>query len=162
MAEKPNPTILLVLVGRCILSDGKSEGRVYYEVDPDDFEAGVVTLREGAPLERVYARTAAKDMGGSAGIVYRVETVPGVPKSRIYLHTAQYVGLWPDQEKRAEWQLSDHAVGQRIALMKEHRKSKRDDSVLECLAPIRDAYRRARGAQKSLMLARAVMYITRG
>lgn len=161
MSEKQeNPTILLMYVGRCILSDGKSEGRVYYQLDEADWKAGTITTRDGDTIERVFSAKVSKFMGGSAGIVYRVE-VPPEDDSKIYTGTAQYVGMWKDQEQRAAWQMADSTVGQKIALLKEAKKGKADDSVLECLAPIREAYQRARGLQRSLILARAVQYITR-
>jgi len=161
MTEKQeNPTILLMFVSRCILSDGKSEGRVYYQLDEADYKAGVITTRDGEPIDRVFAAKIAKYMGGSAGIVYRVE-VPPDNDTQIYTGSAKYVGMWKDQEQRAAWQIADSTMGQRIALMKEAKKAKADDSVLECLAPIREAYQRARGLQRSLILARAVQYITR-
>jgi len=158
-AEKPNPTILLMFVSRCLLSDSK-EGRVYYQVTERQLEDG--DLGDDDPMQiTLGAKGASKHMGGSAGIVYRVEQPPDNP-DRFYIGTAQYVATWPDREQRAAWQMQDQTMGQKIALMKEAKKAKRDDAVLECLAPIREAYQRARGMQRNLLLARAVQYITRG
>ena len=158
MEKIENPTMLLMFVSRCVLSDGKSEGRVYYEVDESYKDAVLPSER---PKERIFlAKKVSKYMGGSAGIVYRVE-VPSNNPEQIYTATAEYVGMWPDQEQRAAWQVADQAAGQKIALMKAAKKAKKDDAVLDCLAPIREAYQRARGVQRSLILARAVQYITR-
>jgi hypothetical protein len=184
MTEKKTekrPTILLMYVGRYIGSDGKSEGRKFYHITQDEWDAGVVPESKPAAIgsegaverafalasnpwaerERFYSgKRLAKYMGGSPGMVYRVEVDPE-DASTIYTATAQYVGVWPDQKQRAEWQMLDSTVGQKIALMKKAKKAKNQDDVLECLEPIREAYRKARGMQRSLILARAVQYITR-
>jgi len=106
-------------------------------------------------------KNAAKYMGGSAGIVYSIEQ-PADNLNSVYTGTARYHSMWPDEERRAAWQMADQTAGQQIALAKKAKKAKSDDAVLECLEPIREAYQRARGMQRSLILARAVQYITRG
>jgi hypothetical protein len=160
MTEKKNPTILLLFVGRCVLSDGKSEGRLYYQLSEDDFKAGTIPMEDGEPIERVFSAKISKYLGGNPGIVYRVE-VPADNQTQIFPSSARYVGRWEDQDQCAAWQMADQTKGQQISLMKEHGRAKRQDDVLECLAPIREAYQRARGMQRSLILARAVQYITR-
>jgi len=186
MGEKKTekrPTVLLMAVGRCIMSDGKSEGRRFYEITedeldtgtppddkvPDDVEDKYRAAHAMALVEdpwyarmRVYGgKGVGKNMGGSPGMVYCVEVDPE-DASTIYSGTAQYVGQWPDREQRATWQMLDSTMGQKIALMRKAKKAKNQDDVLECLEPIREAYRKARGMQRNLILARAVQYITRG
>jgi len=157
--EQPRPTILLMFVSRCVLDDGK-EGRIYYRITDEQLEDS--DLGDDAPMQfTLGGRSSSKYMGGAAGIVYRVEQPPDNP-DQIYTATARYEGTWPDREQRAAWQVTDQTKGQEIALKKEAKKAKRDDAVLECLAPIREAYQRARGMQRNLLLARAVQYITRG
>lgn len=157
--EKPNPTTLLMFVSRITMT-GDKEGRLYYEVTERQLEDGDLG---DEPLLQIILSTkgASKYMGGGAGIVYRVEQPPDNPNS-FYTGTAQYVGTWPDKEQRTAWQMQDQTMGQKIALMKEAKKSKSYDAVLECLEPIREAYSRARGLQRNLILARAVKYITQG
>ena len=158
--QRENPTILLLYVGRRA-REGESEARRYYQLEEADFKAGVVTMSaEGFPVERLFAAKVVASMGGMPGMVYRVESHPG-DTTKIYPGTAQYAGTWPDKEQRAAWQITDSVEGQKIALTKKHKAAKADDAVLECLAPIRRAYQRARGMQKNLVLARAVQYITR-
>jgi hypothetical protein len=129
--EKKAPTILLMFIQRCVLRGGK-EGRIYYEIAPGEFEAGVFTKE---PEELVYSgKSMSKYMGGSAGIVYEV---PSPEPGSIITGQASYHGMWPNAEQRAEWQMLDQTVGQQLALRKAHQKAKRDDSVLECLEPIR-------------------------
>ena len=157
MTEEKNPTILLLMVQRYRTAKG-DEGRIYYEITRDELETGKMDMATVEGRERFYSgKNAIKYMGGSAGIVYEVEA----KGASVFPGTARYVGMWPDREKRAEWQLVDKVEGQKIALAKEHKKAKREDAVLECLEPIRLAYRNARGARRSLILARAVQYITR-
>ena len=164
--EKPNPTILLLFVGRCTLSDGKTEGRVFYRIEEDELEGGNDAFLDDESViagRRVVlgGRGLNAHMGGNPGIVYRVEQPPDDDTS-YFIATARYAGRWENQEQCAAWQMADSAKGQQIALMKDHKRAKRQDDVLECLAPIREAYKKARGLQRNLILARAVQYITRG
>ena len=154
-----NPTTLLMFVSRCLLRDGK-EGRIYYPITEEELEIGVLG-DDSSDKVALGARAASKHMGGSAGIVYRVEQPPDNP-DRFYIGTAQYVGTWPDKKQCVAWQMYDQTKGQQIALEKKAKKAKTDDAVLECLEPVREAYKRARGVQRSLLLARAVQYIVRG
>lgn len=155
-----NPTVLLMYVGRCILSDGKSEGRIYYELTESDYRAGVITTRDGDTIERVFSKKSAKWMRGSPGIVYAVE-YPADDPTKIYPSTARYVGLWEDRAQRIAWQLADSVIRQQYLLKQQEKKAQKDDAVLECLAPIRAAYQQASGVQRNLVLARVVQYLTR-
>lgn len=157
--KKPNPTTLLLFVIRCVLG-GDKEGRIYYEITEAELESGVLVASSRTTQVALSAKVASKHMGGSAGIVYRVEHPPG-DTEKFYTGTAEYVGLWPDKKQRAAWQVYDQTKGQQIALLKRMKKAKADDAMLECLEPIREAYQRARGLQRNLLIARAVQYITR-
>lgn len=157
------PKKLLMFVQRCYVSGGK-EGYLYYEITDDEMHLGEFDERnfDGESRERVYSvnKQTRKHMSGSPGMIFRVEYDPDRP-STIFSNTGYYVGQWPDQKQRAEWQMLDHTFGQELRLKKELKKAKRDDSILECLRPIRMAYSNAVGVQRSLILARAVQYITR-
>lgn len=155
--KQPNPSVLLLYIGRCLLTDGKSEGRLFYQIDEDVMRRG--ELPE-SPQEVVLSGKGLT-MGGNPGLIYRVEQPPDNP-AQYYTGSARYAGRWNDPETCARWQISDQAQGQRLALIRDEKKARRRDDVLECLAPIREAYQRARGVQRSLILARAVQYITKG
>lgn len=155
--KQPNPVVLLLYIGRCLLTDGKSEGRLFYQISEDEMRRGELPEE---PRE-IVLNGKGLTMGGNPGIIYRVEQPPDNP-AQFYTGTARYAGRWNDSERCAEWQIADQAQGQRLALIREEKKARRRDDVLECLAPIREAYQRARGVQRSLILARAVQYITKG
>lgn len=156
--NEPNTKILLVYIGRRILSDGK-EGHAYLRVSDADIQSCVVP--SDVLHRHVFATKNTKEMSGTPGTIYRVDAPPGDQVSSIFPDTATYFKMWPDKDKRAEWQISDHAVGMELRLLKEQAKAQRHDDVEECLAPIRAAYQQARGVQRNLILARAVQYITR-
>lgn len=161
--EEKRVTNLFLFVGRQCTWQGE-EYRTYVPVTQEMLESGEIAeeyIKEHSfNFSGKALKNAAKYMGGSAGIVYSVEQPADNPNS-LFTGTASYRGTWPDQERRAAWQLADQTAGQQIALAKKAKKAKADDAVLECLEPIREAYRNARGMQRNLILARAVQYITK-
>jgi len=144
--------VLLVNTGRCVLADSK-EGYRLIEVTSEQFDAGKLP-NDGEPW--IFGKRITKHLGRTPGMVFEVDVTAATAK----LATAQYKGLWPDEEHRARWDIEHRALGQKFKLEAQKKKDERL-SAFECrLNPIRDAYRHARGLQRSLMLAHVVRYIT--
>lgn len=164
MAEEKRVTTLFLSLGRQCSWKGE-EYRTYVPITEEMLKTGEIAAdyieERSFNFSGKALKNAVRYMGGSAGIVYAVEQPADNPNS-LFTGTAAYRGTWPDQEQRATWQMADQTAGQQIALAKQAKRAKSDDAVLECLAPIREAYSQARGMQRSLILARAVQYITRG
>jgi len=156
-AEAEPRTILVLVLGRCVLQGGKP-GVELAEVTEEELEAA----RDGVKLEpresMVYGRPSLKAFQAGAGSVYKVES----PKDgTIIPSSATFRGLWPDEAHRVLLQVKDRASRTELERRKAEAKARRLTG-LEGLEPIRDAYRQARGVHKSIILAQVVAYITGG
>ena len=156
-----DPIILLMYIGRCLLNDNKTVDFKYYQLDEDEFKTGIITKRDGHPIERMFSKAVYKQLTGTPGIVYRVIVPKENPREHIYASSGKFIGRWHDKQMQVTWQIADDAEKQRIALMKMTKKMVANNLVLERLDPIRVAYKQARGLQKDIILARVVQYITR-
>lgn len=147
-------TVLLVNMGRTILSDRK-EGYRFLEVSEHNFETGKLPASEDS---RVWAfgKSITKHLGRAPGMVFEVK----VSTDSVKLDTVQYKGLWPDEEHRARWDTEHRALGNQLALEARKKKDERFSAFEDRLEPIRDAYRAARGLQRSIILAHVVRFIT--
>lgn len=153
---EPVTTVLLVFVRRVDL-DGGQEGRVYYRVTDAEFRTGTLPDDIGEATH-IYSKKVGKHMGGRAGIVYRV---PSPKPGTIVPGEAKWAGLWPNDERRVEWQSLDDAWYLANQLQKKTKAAKEDDAILECLEPLRSAYWSSVGLQRNILLARVVQYLTR-
>jgi len=148
MAEEQVRKIRLVSLGARVVNE--VEGRAFYQLQDDGM------LPEN-PEARVWGKAVVKYMRGMAGSVYEVES----PKDgTIIPASARFIKLWEDQGQRAEWQITSEAARDELEYLKAEARARKDDSVFECLEPIRRAYRKAVGAQKRIVLVRAIMAIT--
>ena len=153
MADNKFREVLLINIGRCTLSDLK-EGYSFIEVTPDQFSYGNLPNDE---KRWTFGKNIAKHLGRAPGMVFKVE----VSETSIKLDTSEYQGLWPDNDQRARWDIEHRTLGQKFSLEAQKKKDERLNAFEHRLEPIRDAYRHARGLQRSLILANVVKYITK-
>lgn len=165
MAKKEaerRPTLLLMYLGDFAGEKNKILGG-YVRLSAEQFEAGelpveIDDISAGDGLAFYQKKSTTTGMRGSPGMVYEVE---GEDVSQIYPRSARYSGQWPNREHRARWQLEHQSRRAVIDLHNRKKKDQRDDPLMECLEPVRRAYKRAVGAQRNVLLAQVVERITR-
>jgi hypothetical protein len=147
-------TVLLLNMGRTVLSDNK-EGYRFLEVSNTNFELGEIPASEDS---RVWAfgKSITTHLGRAPGMVFEVD----VSADSVKLGTVQYKGLWPNEEHRLRWEAEHKTLGDHLRLEARKKKDERFNNFEHRLEPIRDAYRNARGLQRSLILAHVVRFIT--
>lgn len=148
-------TVLFLNMGRTVLSDNK-EGYRFLEVSNTNFELGEIPASEDS---RVWAfgKSVTAHLGRAPGMVFEVD----VTSDSVKLATAKYKGLWPDDEHRLTWEALHKTLGDQLRLEARKKKDERFNNFEHRLEPIRDAYRNARGLQRSLILAHVVRFLTR-
>jgi hypothetical protein len=158
MAEQKE-TITLVRLGMCELRNGKPGVKFHVVLG----EKGNWTL---SPDELVFGNTGGvrKYLKGMPGSMYRVplENKGETGGMTISSGEAEFIGLFPDVELRAEWHAVDQARQDEMTAKRDAKKLKKSDPIIECLKPIRAAYYQARGSHRNYILARAVRYIITG
>lgn len=86
----------------------------------------------------------------------------GEDRLSIIASSGRYVQEWPDAAKVLEWDAEDRANRLMIDLLAAGKTAGGKNPMLESLRPVREAYKRLRGLQRSLLLAKVVEYITGG
>lgn len=76
--------------------------------------------------------------------------------------SGRYVRQWPDEASVVAWDAEDRANRMAINLLAAGKTAGEENPTLEALRPVREAYKRLRGLQRSLLLAKVVEYITGG
>jgi len=147
-------TVLLLNMGRTVLSNNK-EGYRFLEVSNTNFELGEIPASEDT---RVWAfgKSVTSHLGRAPGMVFEVN----VTANSVKLDTVKYRGLWPDDEYRLQLDVEHKTLGDHLKLEARKKKDERFNNFEHRLEPIRDAYRNARGLQRSLILAHIVRFIT--
>ncbi|MHC4621180.1 MAG: hypothetical protein ACYTEQ_25820 [Planctomycetota bacterium] len=145
--KEPRAHIKLVFTGLRIGKSGKAH-QVFRKVLDDG------TLEED---DRWYSKI--KSVGRPGGI-FRMECSVD-DDSTVYSATAQYQDLWDDEDLVATWQAKHDAATATDRARKRFQKDTRVNRVFECLEPVRNAYARATGLERQVILAQAVSYITR-
>lgn len=142
------PTCVIVYVGHCTVTGGK-QGHEYRTVEgwPD------------APvLGKSWAFGKALAKYDSPGTV-RETAMPSPSQLR---REGKYLGEWPDEAQRDEWQAAHDAAKRAAAAAKFEASPARRRAYLEHLKPVADAYRRLPAPLRAQMLARVVEYIVKG
>jgi hypothetical protein len=107
---------------------------------------------------RFEAKAVSAYMGGTAGTIYSVDSPkPGTIRSG----SAQVFGQWPSTGDRAILQARSTAVRRDLAARKHGAKLAKEDALVEGIAPLRVAYKRAVGAHRAQFLAYVVEQITK-
>jgi hypothetical protein len=149
-----NPTMLMICLG--LVPGQKKPLSKWFQVSEEEFKTG--TIGPGAMLtdrERLYEAKTAKL--ADAGQVFRVEYKADEPTT-IYPRTLTFLGLWPDVNQRVLWAAEAREVRMVMDAQKQQRNT--DDALVAQLKPVREAYRRAIGANKARLLASVVAIIT--
>jgi hypothetical protein len=96
-----------------------------------------------------------------AGYVYEVEATDD-SGSTIYTGTMRYKGQWPDERARVEWASHDEARKRVWLAQKATSDASKINPLHEALTPVRDAYMRSVGDNRTQLLAAVVQFITTG
>ena len=156
MADEETTPILLVFVGSRIDSNGTGLDDYWLLVTPDEFESGIAPENK----YRSYGKLAKKRIGGTPGTVYEVPEKVGSENSSIYPDQAKYKGMWPDQEKRTEWQVSHRTAVTTIDLRKRAKAEGGEDNFA-VLMPFREQYRKLVSQdQRAALLAQMIAFVT--
>jgi hypothetical protein len=103
----------------------------------------------------------AKTKASVVGARYRVQATDATA-SRIIPGTMAFAGQWDgDRERVVGWAAADRALRASHRTELEHQRAKKMDPFRRNLEPLREAYQRARGAQRAQLLACIVAEITR-
>ena len=144
--------IELVYIGRRYVSIvGKKEPQLQHCWLPMD-DNGFITHKadESSDQWLLYSK-----ISGIVGNVYSF--VPGANPGSLKAETRQFVRQYQDRERAAEWAILDRAA----AAHKDSLKRDKEADPFACLAPAREAYRKAPYPLKRAILAATLEYITR-
>lgn len=150
-------TVYLVALGvRHNRRDPGTLRREFLELSEAEAEERALEKPEEEHSFRSYGedRRFRKQMGGSAGTVYKV---PQNEEGAIIYTRAEVVGWLQDRDLVTEWSATSRADERASEAFRFASKS---DPFQEELEPIREAYRKAVGANKNYLLAAVVRYIT--
>lgn len=148
--------IVLIYAGDSISSD-KKRSQMWLEMDGlenDGREFPRLYDDDGANRVRLYSSLMKFVLVGE--IVEFVETNP--EKGSIKSSSGVRRGKWENEADRIAWKARDASTNMEL----EARKKSKQDELLESLAPAREAYKRLGGLQRNMLLAKIVLYITRG
>lgn len=154
--ETPRPSILLLYLG--LYQGAKKVVSRWRMVTEQEYKTG--KLNTDAPAlsnDRLYERKTAK--WARPGQVYRVDTDPEAPTT-IYVSTLRFIGDWPTPDDRVRWAAEAKEIEMELDAQAAQKAA--DDPLVEQLAPVRAAYRRAVGHNKSRLLAAVVEIIVGG
>lgn len=146
-------TLFVVLTGRTLVKGSKRLHPVLTPIQMNGharWQDGHLVPEEQLILDFKEARRA------SPGSVFEIVQVSD-SKYRL----RQFVGLWPDQAARAQWQADTDTLEAQHTAERREAKAQKQDDVAELVAPLRDIYRRLRGGQRTQFLARVVYLLTR-
>ena len=153
--NEPRENILLVFAGHRIGQKGN--------LIPCWMPSTRADLSSGTPSKefRFYGKTAEKHMSMTIGGVYEVPQVIGDKEHSIFPGSAKYLGLWPNQDLRTEWQIEDRTATTAIDIEKRQKKDAADDNFA-VLQPFREKYKRLISQnQRAALMAQIIAYITR-
>ncbi|MBI2806104.1 MAG: hypothetical protein HYX68_14075 [Planctomycetes bacterium] len=157
---KPKFHINLLYLG---VREGKDVPRVHewaeIEAIPNDgspIPKDVKTRIYGAAKKK-YNNVAA---GASPGSIYKFEADPDSDRGSIYSHSASYQGQWKNKDDVARWQSESRAIDYAIDMKAKEKKDNRRRVDMESLQPICEAYFKLVGAQKTILLAEVIRFIS--
>ena len=148
----PNPTEKVVYIGRIYQASDKKCYTALYALD----------AQGQLPADGDYRIYGSDLKLGRPGGIYTVEYPAQREGNTIYVKTFKYVGFWPDEALAIAWQTRHDAHTTLERLEKKRAKETGTNLVAEQLEPIREAYQKAVGLERSVILAQVVSYITRG
>lgn len=106
------------------------------------------------------SKPAGRHLAGGVGAAYDVPQLKGT--TRVYAGEARYRGHWPDDQKRAEWQLKHRTAVTAHELEKRRKKEGAEDNFA-FLKPCRERYSKLISQdQRAALLAQVIAYITGG
>jgi hypothetical protein len=158
--EPQTEQILLVWRGYYLSASDKLIP-VWVNVTQEEFESGQLPPDDPDHASfRIYeGKNAKKYMMRTPGSVYRVPQEPGTTK--IYAMDARYVGMWPDEGQRLEWQATDRSARTTVEVWKKRDKEGAKDNFA-ALKPLKDRYKRLPSQdQRAALLAQVIAFITR-
>lgn len=134
------------------VGEGKGQGgkRVYRWAPLQDGK-----VRPGEPF---YAFGKQIQKGASPGSMYRIPTRDG--GSSVSVNAGEFIGIYPDQDQVAEWQIQHRAQVRTREAESKAAKARRERLDLERLEPIRRAYWEASYQARPHVLAEVIRFIT--
>jgi hypothetical protein len=161
MTEKEKrPTVLLV-AGGLVMSSKKKIARRWYRI-PDDTDLKGWDLRawKAPPTNDLRIYSGRKMNNQTAGTVRRLEHDVDAPDS-VYV-PGEFVGIWPDNEWRAQVAIEDRAFREERAAVKREKDEKGRDPLAEVMAPLRRIYNGLRAPARAQMIARVIHELQKG
>jgi hypothetical protein len=152
--EQPRVKVLLLCTGTYATKDQTMVG--FHRVS--SLEPAVYDFRDTYYTTKVIKKAVGTPR---AGYVYEVEA-PDDSGSTIYTNTMRYKGQWPDERARVEWASHDEARKRVWLAQKATSDASKTNPLHEALTPVRDAYMRSVGDNRTQLLAAVVQFITTG
>jgi hypothetical protein len=122
-------------------------------VQPEEFQHGI--LPPPSAGEKVFEKSARKDLPGTPGTVYRMP----YNGSQIKIGEREVVGRWPEHDQCVRWQAAERGVERARAAAAEARRLELHSELDEHLTALREAYQRAGNLRRAQLLAYVVEQI---
>jgi hypothetical protein len=151
-----NVKVTLLPVGRRGADGGKKLWHAYYLLSEEEAR----TRHLDDPEDDDRRVLSYKGLKFPVGAVVEVEAKDAEANS-VFPGTAKLVGRWEDEAALVRWRSYDAAWADHFEARRALDKIKRDDPLLNALAPVREAYRRLPNVQRGVLLAKVVAYIVR-
>jgi hypothetical protein len=146
--------VLFIFMRECSTAD-KKQGVVFHRVTKEEFDDGQFV--DDDERYRVYSKKGL--LLGQPGSVYEFDATDATGKS-IYSTTKRYVGMWPDESKRIQWEGQNRTfINDRDARVLEKKEST-NSLIKETLAPLRELYAKTPYPRKQALLALILYHIT--